>query len=182
MVQIVTEDSGGVGLQKLLHFFKSCWFDPKTKRIRANDFSDLGDYYLKKGLIAAIASTRDRNNATPAAAVEFLVSVLDNNDNTDNPFSDTDYIVQILKVAMPRGPACPLGPVKACPSRRLWNMHCPHTQIPIWPLHSARPALISPCCARALPASGFATQLFGSGCWSRSTDVAPCPRASPQVN
>ena len=53
----IIQDTGLIGWQKLHQFFKSCWFDKDTDRLLANDFSDLAEYNLKKGVIAAIAST-----------------------------------------------------------------------------------------------------------------------------
>ncbi|PWY99756.1 hypothetical protein BCV70DRAFT_162250 [Testicularia cyperi] len=63
---------------------------------RANDFSNVPDYFLQRALIHAISRVRDPQGQTPANIKRFLIDLLRYNDNSTNPFVDDFYLAGIV--------------------------------------------------------------------------------------
>lgn len=58
---------------------------------KANDWSNVEDYLLKKDLIGILSSTRDVDGYTPDLIVDLLIDIAMKNDNSLNKFSDVIY-------------------------------------------------------------------------------------------
>ncbi|KAG6851364.1 hypothetical protein H0H93_005762 [Arthromyces matolae] len=63
---------------------------------KPNEFSDLGEYFVRKSLISAISRVRFENGKSPSVVRQFLIDQLRYNDNTANPYSDGFYICTII--------------------------------------------------------------------------------------
>lgn len=77
--------------------FSQKFCDKTTNAPLANDFSNIIDYYLKRKLITAFGLIRRENGYTPDSIVELIRSLLQNNDNSRNKYSDTYYIATLLQ-------------------------------------------------------------------------------------
>ncbi len=66
-------------------------------QVKTNDFSDLSQYYLDRGLPMAIASVRDESHASPAEAVDALVDALAHEDNRGNLYDDSGFLASLLQ-------------------------------------------------------------------------------------
>ena len=63
---------------------------------RANDFSDLSEYFLRRAIIQAVSRVRDEHGQAPALVKRFLINVLRYNDNSANKYSDEFYIASLI--------------------------------------------------------------------------------------
>lgn len=63
---------------------------------RANDFSDLAEYFVKRALIQAIGSVRNERGRTLPQVKKFLISLLRYNDNSKNKYVDDFYTATII--------------------------------------------------------------------------------------
>ncbi|KAG6911349.1 hypothetical protein DXG01_001020 [Tephrocybe rancida] len=66
---------------------------------KPNEFSDFGEYFVRKNLINAISRIRFENGKSPSVVRQFLIDQLRYNDNTANPYSDGFYICTIISAA-----------------------------------------------------------------------------------
>ncbi|KAG6846064.1 hypothetical protein H0H87_006428 [Tephrocybe sp. NHM501043] len=66
---------------------------------KPNEFSDFGEYFVRKNLINAISRIRFENGKSPSVVRQFLIDQLRYNDNTANPYSDGFYICTIIAAA-----------------------------------------------------------------------------------
>jgi len=83
-------------LTMLRDFFIRKYCDINTNAPLPNDFSSIIEYTMKKKLINAFGSIRDRNGVTPNSIPPLLRSLLQHNDNSRNKFSDTHYLATCL--------------------------------------------------------------------------------------
>ncbi|KAG2226887.1 hypothetical protein INT45_010166, partial [Circinella minor] len=63
---------------------------------KPNNFSNLGDYFVQKGLVIAFSQVRDQEGVTPIRVRQLLLDLLKYNDNIGNEFSDSYYIATII--------------------------------------------------------------------------------------
>lgn len=63
---------------------------------RANDFSELADYFLRRTIIHAIARVRDQQGRPFDHVRRFLVNALRYNDNSTNKVSDDYYVAGLI--------------------------------------------------------------------------------------
>ncbi|WFD29826.1 hypothetical protein MSPP1_000839 [Malassezia sp. CBS 17886] len=63
---------------------------------KPNDFSDMADYFVRRALVHAIASIRDRKGKALPIVQHFLITILRYNDNSTNRFVDDYYIAGII--------------------------------------------------------------------------------------
>ncbi|KAM0788313.1 hypothetical protein ACM66B_001456 [Microbotryomycetes sp. NB124-2] len=106
LISCATSSHNYLGLFHLFKLFQTKYcFEPDAETQdplgfrcipKTNDFSDLGDYFLKKTLLTAISMVRDGSGQTPPVVLQFLLDLLQYNDNLSNKFSDTYYIVSIM--------------------------------------------------------------------------------------
>ncbi|KAJ6236660.1 transcription initiation factor tfiid [Anaeramoeba flamelloides] len=91
------EESGWKAGEVLIEIFKKYYFDIETGIIKPNDFSDLDNYYLQKGIIIAISRVKDKNSNTPKMVVDFLLNLSKYNDNSENEYNDEHYCCLIIQ-------------------------------------------------------------------------------------
>jgi hypothetical protein len=90
--------AGAATLMKLYHTYFSDLTDT-SGGLRPNQFTDLALYHLQKEIPLAIAQTRREDGYSPQDAIEYLIFLLDRQDNTSNPYSDA-YVAAALAEAM----------------------------------------------------------------------------------
>eukprot|EP01129_Flabellula_baltica_P010785 TRINITY_DN4603_c0_g1_i1.p1 TRINITY_DN4603_c0_g1~~TRINITY_DN4603_c0_g1_i1.p1 ORF type:complete len:699 (-),score=151.15 TRINITY_DN4603_c0_g1_i1:33-2129(-) len=102
MMALLSNDANDwAGLDRLYQFYRKQYLyivddkDPEKVRVRPNNFENFIDYYLKMGVIRAISMASSRGK-TPPDVVDFLMFILDNNDDTWNRFSENYYISNII--------------------------------------------------------------------------------------
>ncbi|KAK4058342.1 hypothetical protein OIO90_000500 [Microbotryomycetes sp. JL221] len=106
LISCATTAHNFLGLFHLFKLFQTKYcFQPDTETPdplgfrcipKTNDFTDIGEYFLKKTLLTAISMVRDDKGQTPPVVLQFLLDLLQYNDNLGNKFSDTFYIVSIM--------------------------------------------------------------------------------------
>ena len=63
---------------------------------RANDFSNLAEYFVRRALLHAISRVRNEQGRPLTQVRRFLVNVLRYNDNSTNKFSDDFYVAGLI--------------------------------------------------------------------------------------
>ncbi|KDN40979.1 hypothetical protein K437DRAFT_258484 [Tilletiaria anomala UBC 951] len=63
---------------------------------KANDFSDLPEYFLRRAILHAISRVRNEHGRPLSQVKRFLVNVLRYNDNSSNRFGDDFYIAGLI--------------------------------------------------------------------------------------
>ena len=85
-----------MGLFHLFKLFLRYCYEPETQGQdlfshtyvpRANDFTDIAEYFVRKSLLVAISRVRFGDGKTPVIVRRFLIDQLRYNDNTSNPVS-----------------------------------------------------------------------------------------------
>ncbi|KNC77702.1 hypothetical protein, variant, partial [Sphaeroforma arctica JP610] len=64
--------------------------------VRQNDFSGLREYLVQKSIPLALSAARDLNGNVPLDVLEFILHMIDFNDNKYNLFSDNYYVMSNL--------------------------------------------------------------------------------------
>ncbi|OWB59302.1 binding protein [[Candida] boidinii] len=103
------EESGHLGLRYLLQAFKFfyCYYgekinlsfnlyDPIEYLPLPNDFTSIPEYFLKKCLIESLSKIKNKTGDTPKELKRVLINLLKYNDNSNNQFSDVDYVSCII--------------------------------------------------------------------------------------
>lgn len=85
------------GLSHLMHFKSVANWVDEYDTITPNDFKDLNNYILKLFVPIAVSGVRARDGCSPDEALNFIVELLQNNDNTSNPYSDDEYVSTLVK-------------------------------------------------------------------------------------
>lgn len=95
------------GLRMLIDYFRSCYVDGDNEgggHLRANNFSNIANYFVKRAMLKAIASARVkgsnsslRHGSVPLEASQFLCFLLSGHDNADNDFDDDHYVIELLE-------------------------------------------------------------------------------------
>ena len=73
-----------MSLDKLLNYFRLQYFDSTQQTVSPNDFSDFSSYALKKAIISSVSKIKDKEGYTPSDVLDFIVKLLQSNDNTHN--------------------------------------------------------------------------------------------------
>lgn len=100
IVHLVSTTVDGIGtraMELLLRYFKSRYYDPDTQLVRPNDFSDFGEYFVQCEVPSALSKVRTQKNFTPDSIVEFILELLNYNDNSHNMYSDCYYIANLAR-------------------------------------------------------------------------------------
>eukprot|EP01087_Luapelamoeba_hula_P000471 TRINITY_DN10355_c0_g1_i2.p1 TRINITY_DN10355_c0_g1~~TRINITY_DN10355_c0_g1_i2.p1 ORF type:complete len:421 (+),score=41.91 TRINITY_DN10355_c0_g1_i2:315-1577(+) len=86
-------DTNHLVLQLLTRYFRTIFYDPTLGRVRPNDFTEFSQYLLQQGLVRAISRIQiDKEGHTHSEALAFILSLLKDNDNSFNKFSDYAYL------------------------------------------------------------------------------------------
>lgn len=71
--------------------------------LAANDFSDIGDYLVRRGIIKIVASIAGKDGGTedvpPPGVAAFMASLLAENDNSRNKYDDDYYMSDLINAA-----------------------------------------------------------------------------------
>ncbi|KAK4051913.1 hypothetical protein OIV83_002618 [Microbotryomycetes sp. JL201] len=105
LISCATSSQNYLGLFHLFKLFQTKYcFEPDVETQdplgfrcipKTNDFGDIGEYFLKKTLLTAISMVRDGSGQTPPVVLQFLLDLLQYNDNLGNK-ANTYYIVSIM--------------------------------------------------------------------------------------
>ncbi|CAG8627020.1 10182_t:CDS:1, partial [Ambispora leptoticha] len=87
-------DLGSIGFNQLVKTFKKLYCITNGEKYvpDANNFSNINDYFVKKGIVWAISNVKHHQ----AEIVEFIMKLLQYNDNTGNEFSDNYYVATLI--------------------------------------------------------------------------------------
>lgn len=69
------------------------------ENLAANDFSDFGEYMLRRAVVKAVASSRNRKNkaVVPRAVGDFLLSLLSDDDNSHNTYDEDHFLADLIR-------------------------------------------------------------------------------------
>eukprot|EP01133_Synstelium_polycarpum_P013066 gene13066-15367_t len=84
------------GLDLMINYFKSQYFNPESHLLEENNFNDFSSYFIKKIIPISVSLMKDKEGRTPIEAIEFLIDLLKDNDNSTNPFSDNYYLASVI--------------------------------------------------------------------------------------
>ena len=85
------------GLSLLMNFKTHAKWIDAFDNIRPNDFRDVNTYILKLFVPSAISRTRALDGCCPDEALRFILELLQNNDNTNNHYSDDEYVASLIR-------------------------------------------------------------------------------------
>ncbi|KAG2497200.1 hypothetical protein HYH03_004789 [Edaphochlamys debaryana] len=83
----------------LLSFFYDQCRDPSSGTLRPNYWADMGTHLVLQSIPACLAAIRDVSyNSTPEA-MQLVVDILSNNDNSENLYDDSAYVASVVEAA-----------------------------------------------------------------------------------
>jgi hypothetical protein len=88
------------GLGALLRYFRSHFYMAESGQPKPNDFDNMPMYYVKCAIVEALSNIKDpRGGAptTPPDAIELLLDLLKNNDNSRNKYDDDYYVATLIR-------------------------------------------------------------------------------------
>ncbi len=97
------------GLDMLLKFYRTNYFDTEGFQLKPNDFSDFSSYFVQKVSIScgspvtvkatqeAISTVRNPDGYSSPELIEFVMDLLKNNDNTLNKHSDHLFVASLVR-------------------------------------------------------------------------------------
>ena len=94
-----TDASDSSSRQLLEDWFRSHFADPQSGEWKANDWSDVGQYFMRKGMALELSCAYLRvaeTELSPGRTVRLLISLLSDNDNERNAYADDHYIADLL--------------------------------------------------------------------------------------
>ena len=83
------------GLDNMTKFYRESVYG-EDSLMRPNDFSDLSEHLVRQSIPLAVAVVRDADGNSPAEAIDFLIEIMDNNDNRGNIYSDDNFLASNL--------------------------------------------------------------------------------------
>eukprot|EP00466_Bigelowiella_natans_P005869 jgi/Bigna1/140783/aug1.58_g15491 len=86
-----------VAFRSLYEFLKNRYYDQANTLWKANDFKDLPEYFLKRGVITALSRIKDIQGLTDTRVVTMIKQLLQKNDNTGNAYSDSHYLADLIR-------------------------------------------------------------------------------------
>lgn len=88
------------GLHLLLRIFRELFCFKSSRLPRANNFSDLAAYFVQKAIPQALSRVRDQTTGRcPTEVCSFILDLIRYNENSENPYSDTYFMVNLLESA-----------------------------------------------------------------------------------
>jgi transcription initiation factor TFIID subunit 2 len=97
MSQLTSKETNWLGLDLLFKFFKTHYYSVQTQLPKPNDFANFTAYFLQCAVPEAISRVRDESGHTPSDVTEFILTLLRNNDNSRNSYSDNYYVASLLR-------------------------------------------------------------------------------------
>lgn len=88
------------GLHLLIRIFRELFCFQSSRLPRANNFSDLAAYFVQKAVPQALSRIRDQTTGRcPPEVCSFILDLIRYNENSENPYSDSYYMVNLLESA-----------------------------------------------------------------------------------
>jgi transcription initiation factor TFIID subunit 2 len=84
MAKLTNKETNWLGLDLLFRFFKTHYYSTQTQQPKSNDFANFSSYFLQCAVPEAISLVRDESGRTPSDVIEFILTLLRNNDNSRN--------------------------------------------------------------------------------------------------
>ncbi|KAJ2656055.1 hypothetical protein IWW48_005219 [Coemansia sp. RSA 1200] len=64
---------------------------------RPNNFTNIGEYFTQKAVLAALSNIRDQHGEAPLAARRLMAGALRYNDNSENVYSDSFFLATLVR-------------------------------------------------------------------------------------
>ncbi|KAI1378609.1 hypothetical protein F4677DRAFT_411408 [Hypoxylon crocopeplum] len=93
----VSDPVNWIGLRHLLKIFQHFFCHPGTYTPLPNDFSDKRQYFVQRAIPEAVARIRGEDGKCPKEGRRFILEQLQANDNTDNIYSNQQYVCRLIK-------------------------------------------------------------------------------------
>lgn len=91
-------DSNARASEILLNFARLRFFsDYGSRTLHPNDFADFGEYLLSKTVVEVLSNIRDGDDQSPDDVVDVVVSMVENNDNSLNHYSDSQWLCCLIR-------------------------------------------------------------------------------------
>lgn len=90
------EDNNFIGLTYLLKAYKEMFCYPNSEIPLANDFSNVGRFFVQRELPIIMSSVRDNEGNVPEMIKKFLLNLVKYNDNSNNFFQDPLYLSKLI--------------------------------------------------------------------------------------
>lgn len=97
LARFLTPENKYLGVGYLMRAYKELFCFPGSSIPKSNDFSDFKRYFLQAAFPNILANVRDENGEVPYVIKELLLNLVKFNDNTNNSFEDSIYIVKLLE-------------------------------------------------------------------------------------
>jgi transcription initiation factor TFIID subunit 2 len=98
LVHFAVPDLEFVGQYHLIKAFTELFCFEDSRIPRANDFSDFSKYLIQKAIPTAMSQIRDESTGEcPMEIKNFLFDQLHYNENSGNPFTDSNYICTLIQ-------------------------------------------------------------------------------------
>ncbi|SCU96668.1 LADA_0H02124g1_1 [Lachancea dasiensis] len=88
------------GAKHLIKIFQHYFCHENSNIPFNNEFSDFQRYFLQKAIPKLLSSVRNENNVCPTFVKRFLLNILRYNENADNSYNDTHYVVNLVESAV----------------------------------------------------------------------------------
>ncbi|KAJ1921362.1 hypothetical protein H4219_000679 [Mycoemilia scoparia] len=69
---------------------------------KSNNFVNIGEYFTQKAILAALSNINQELSDAPGAAKSLILNTLKYNDNSENVFSDTEYVAALMNALVNR--------------------------------------------------------------------------------
>lgn len=90
------DELGWIGFFHLERIFYELFCVPNSAMTRPNDFSDRASYLVQSAIPKAVAKVRNNAGIAPMSVKRFLLDKLKFNDNSNNEYSDTFYVANLI--------------------------------------------------------------------------------------
>lgn len=90
-------DNNYIGLGYLMKIYKTLFCFPDSSIPLSNDFNNFANFFLQKSIPKIIAKVRTEDGEALPAVKTLLLNLIKFNDNTNNNFQDSYYLVELLE-------------------------------------------------------------------------------------
>lgn len=96
LVSCATEELRFIGMFHLLKTFQAMFCFANSTIPRANDFSDVANYFVQKSILKALSRIRNKYGECPLEIKKFLLDLLRYNENSSNDYTDCYYVCHVI--------------------------------------------------------------------------------------
>ena len=97
LAHVATEQLHFIGQYHLTKAFQSLCCFPNSLVPRPNDFSNFQNYFVSRAIPLGLSQMRTTGGIVPVEVQEFLLDLLRYNDNSNNDFSDSFYLCDLIR-------------------------------------------------------------------------------------